>query len=57
MTILITLVVALLVVFAALPAAVAIGCLFVAGIVGCAGLASTCPRKLKDDCLFTADVL
>jgi hypothetical protein len=26
-------------------------------MLGCAGLALTCPRKLKDDSLFQADVL
>jgi hypothetical protein len=26
-------------------------------IVGCAGLALWCPHKLKDDCLFRADVM
>jgi hypothetical protein len=26
-------------------------------ILGCAGLALTCPRRLKDDCLFRADVI
>ena len=26
-------------------------------MLGCAGLALTCPRRLKDDCLFRADVV
>ena len=57
MTVLVALIAAVLFVFASLPIAVAIACTFIGGIVGFAGLASTCPRKLKDDCLFTADVM
>jgi len=48
---------AILVVFAALPIAIALACATLAGVIGCAGLASTCPRKLQDDCLFTSHVI
>ncbi|GAC1663199.1 MAG: hypothetical protein NVS9B15_26330 [Acidobacteriaceae bacterium] len=57
MLLLTTLVLAVVFVFTALPIALALALTAFGGILGCAGLAYSCPRKLKDDCLFTADVI